>query len=123
MSESEQIVIESNRIVRGQQLMRAALDERRPCQALIDGVEKTVMPLSVQETGYQLVAFGDFDVNVLPLDEAVRCYLEGLDDYRAGKQFHEGPYAKPRDAPDDEYQRGYEWRRGWNDAAMGRAGK
>jgi hypothetical protein len=58
--------------------------------------------------------------DVLSKEEVERIYREGVGAQRRGLQFHEGPYAKPgTDAPDDEYQRGVEWRRGWNDAALG----
>lgn len=58
---------------------------------------------------------------VLPVEEAERIYREGYEDYQRGVQFHEGRYAKPGDTVNDsEYQRGYEWRRGWNDAALGK---
>ena len=60
----------------------------------------------------------------LPPDERERIYREGVDDYRVGKQFHESPYASSLSAVSDaDYQRGYEWRRGWNDAAIGRVAK
>jgi hypothetical protein len=63
-----------------------------------------------------------FPLTVLTPDEAELIYREGVAAFHEGKQFHEGPYAKSgTDVPDDEYQRGYEWRRGWNDAALGRA--
>lgn len=49
-------------------------------------------------------------------------YLDGYDDFNAGKQFHQTPYAKLGDKVSDaEYLQGMEWRRGWNDAALGRA--
>ncbi|MBA3243364.1 MAG: hypothetical protein H0T60_19245, partial [Acidobacteria bacterium] len=57
--------------------------------------------------------------NVLPREEVIRVYREGVRAWRAGLQFHEGPYAKAaEDVPDDEYQRGMEWRRGWNQQAL-----
>lgn len=50
-------------------------------------------------------------------------YVDGYDDYNAGKQFHETRYARVGDAlvSNPEYTKGAEWRRGWNDAALGRA--
>lgn len=61
---------------------------------------------------------------VLDRSEEERIYLQGVNDYHAGKQFHQSPYpASGQKVPDDEYQRGYEWRRGWNDAACGKAPK
>jgi hypothetical protein len=60
---------------------------------------------------------------VLARDEVERVWREGVNAYHAGLQFHQSPYAHSgADVPDDEYQRGVEWRRGWNDAALGRAG-
>lgn len=62
------------------------------------------------------------DLQSLAPEEIERIYREGVADYHAGKEFHEGPYAKSgADVSDAEYQRGYEWRRGWNDAALGKA--
>jgi hypothetical protein len=56
---------------------------------------------------------------VLDDDEVEKIYNEGLQAFKERKEFHESPYAKAgTDVPDDEYQRGYEWRRGWNDAAI-----
>lgn len=116
------VKVEGGRVVEGGELMRAAMNNRRPVRAWIDGEPFMVLPLSFDEGTYRLVQFGGFDVDVLSLDEAVRCFLEGVDAQRAGKQFHEGPYAKPSDdVAEEEYQRGYEWRRGWNEAALGRA--
>lgn len=61
--------------------------------------------------------------DVLSSEEVERVWSEGVKAYHAGLLFHQGPYAKAgSDVPDDEYQRGVEWRRGWNDAACGRAG-
>ena len=58
--------------------------------------------------------------SVLKASEVERVYREGFEAFRRGLQFHECPYAKSgADVPDDDYQRGVEWRRGWNDAALG----
>jgi hypothetical protein len=63
-----------------------------------------------------------FPVNVLPAAEVERIYAEGVADYYAGKAFHETRYPTSFQAETlDDYQRGYEWRRGWNDGALGRA--
>jgi hypothetical protein len=60
-----------------------------------------------------------FPLDVLDQAEVARIYQEGRAAYRAGKYFHESPYAHAgASVPDDEYQRGYEWRRGWNDDAL-----
>jgi hypothetical protein len=59
--------------------------------------------------------------DVLAAAEVERIYREGYDAHHAGLQFHESPYARAgADVPDDDYQRGMEWRRGWNDAALGK---
>jgi len=64
-----------------------------------------------------------FPPDVLAPEEVERIYQEGRADYRRGLLFHEGSYAKPGDAATlEEYQRGYEWRRGWNDEALGDGG-
>lgn len=56
---------------------------------------------------------------VLADEEVERIYSQGMGAWCEGLQFHECPYAKAgENVPDDEYQRGYEWRRGWNDAAI-----
>lgn len=57
---------------------------------------------------------------VLCRDEAVRCYREGVAAYRAGKFFHDIPYphSGDRECSDEDYERGYHWRRGWNDTAL-----
>lgn len=114
--------VEGGRVVEGGKLMREAMEAHRVVRAWIDGEPHMVMALSFDEGTYRLVQFGGFDVDVLPLDEAVRCFLEGVDAHREGRQFHEGPYAKSGDdVSEEDYQRGYEWRRGWNEAALGRA--
>jgi len=60
-----------------------------------------------------------FPPDALSAEERERIYNEGRTDYRAGKFFHEGPYAKSGDVcSDEDYRRGYEWRRGWNDEAL-----
>jgi hypothetical protein len=60
-----------------------------------------------------------FPPDVLDPEEVERIYQEGRADYRRSLLFHQGPYGKPRDAATlEEYQRGYEWRRGWNDEAL-----
>jgi hypothetical protein len=58
-------------------------------------------------------------IKSLSSEEPERIYLEGKRDYVAGKQFHESPYPNSIDADnDEEYARGYHWRRGWNDASL-----
>jgi hypothetical protein len=50
--------------------------------------------------------------------EAVRCYHEGVDAFASGKEFYESPYPHDASCSEEDYERGYHWRRGWNDAAL-----
>jgi hypothetical protein len=122
LAESVTITIEGGRITSGHEEMAAALAGRQAVEAVADGEKVTLLPLKREGEQYTAARFHEFVVDVLATEDAVRCFLEGVDAYHAGGQFHEGPYAKPGgDVGDDEYQRGYEWRKGWNEAALGRA--
>lgn len=57
---------------------------------------------------------------VLSEAAAVQLFREGRAAYFAGKQFHESPYAHAGDqvCSDEDYERGYHWRCGWNQAAL-----
>ena len=61
---------------------------------------------------------------VLDRAEAVRIYREGAAAYADGSYFHESPYKHAGDAScsEEDYERGYHWRRGWNDAALADGG-
>lgn len=121
MTELSTVKIAGGRIVEGRELVRMAMHLQRPVVAEVDGELELILPLKADGGRVTAVRFGEFDVNVLPTEEAVRCFFEGVEAQRAGKQFHEGPYARPGEGVgDDEYQRGYEWRKGWNEAALGR---
>ena len=117
---TEEVIIEGGRITSGRLTLARALSEQCAVEALVDGERETILPLKSDGGRLYAIPVGDL-LNALPVEEAVKCIFEGIDAHRAGKQFHEGTYAKPgTGVPDDEYQRGYEWRKGWNEAALGR---
>ena len=62
---------------------------------------------------------------MLDREDAVSCYREGAQAYRDGKYFHESPHARAGDTlcSDEDYERGFHWRRGWNDVALADGGE
>jgi hypothetical protein len=62
--------------------------------------------------------------DVLEPRAAANIYREGVTAFRDGLQFHENPHAKAGESgvTDAEYQKGVEWRSGWNAQALAMRG-